>query len=50
MKAIGYINELSGNPQFVAGFAHAAFQHRGDVQLLAYFAEDVFLIIPLESE
>ena len=50
MKAIGHIDELGGDPQFVAGFAHTAFQHRVDVQLLADFAKDVLLIPALESE
>ena len=50
MKSIGDIDELSGNPKFVARFAHAAFEHGVDVQLLSDLAEDIFLIIPLESE
>ena len=47
MKTIGHIDELSGDPQFVAGFAHAAFQHRVHVQLLADFTEDVLLVFAL---
>ena len=50
MKTIRDIDELSGNAQFVASFAHAAFQHRVDMQLLADFAKDVVLIPAFESK
>ena len=50
MKTIGHIDELGGDAQLVAGFAHAAFQHRVDVQLLANFAKDVLFVLALERE
>ncbi len=50
MKTVGHIDELSGDPQLVAGFAHAAFQNGIHMQLLADFAEDVLLVFPFERE
>ena len=50
MKTVGYVDELGGDSQFVAGFTHAAFQHGIHVQLLADFAEDAILVLPFERE
>ena len=50
MKAIGDVNQLRRNPQLVTGFAHAAFQHAVDVQLLTDFSKNIFLVFPFKRE
>ncbi len=50
MKTVGHVDKLGGNAQLVAGLAHAAFQHRTHVQLLADLPENAFVVLPLEGK
>jgi len=49
MITVAYIDELCGDAQLIAGFAHASFQHRAHVQLIADFMKDVLFILPLNA-
>src|SRR5438094_4632599 len=50
MVPIGHIDQLSGDPKFISGFAHTAFKHGVHMQLLTDFAKNVVLVFPFESE
>src|SRR6266516_2506058 len=50
MVPIGHIDQLSGDPKFISGFAHTAFEHGVHMQLLTDFAKNVVLVFPFESE
>ena len=48
VRAVGGADQLRGNAQLVAGLAHTAFQHMGDVQLLRDLSD--LDVLALESE
>src|SRR5438445_1071531 len=50
MKAIGHVDELSGDAQLLPGFANASFQHCIDMQLITDFPENIRFGFALESE
>src|SRR5205085_12496396 len=50
MITIAHIDELCRDAQFLAGFAHASFQDRAHVQLIADFAKDVLFVLALERK
>src|SRR5438270_11873725 len=50
MIAVAYIDKLSGHAQFLPGFAHASFQHRAHVQLIADLTKDVLFVFALERK
>src|SRR5215472_2373636 len=50
MITVAHVDELSGDTQLLAGFAHASFQDRADVQLLADFTKDVLFVFALERK
>src|SRR5437899_8133812 len=50
MITVAHIDQLSGHAQLVAGFAHASFQNRAHVQLIADFTKDVLFVFALERK
>src|SRR5438552_914147 len=50
MITVAHIDELCGHTQLVAYFAHASFQHRPHVQLIADFTKDVLFVLALECK
>src|SRR5207244_11992528 len=50
MITVAHIDELCGHAQFVPGFAHASFQDRAHVQLIADFPENIRFGFALESK
>src|SRR5205809_5400207 len=50
MITVAHIDELSGDAQLIAGFAHASFQDRAHVQLIADFTKDVLFVFALERK
>src|SRR2546427_7393828 len=50
MITVTHIDELSGDAQLLPDFAHASFQHRAHVQLIADFTKDVLFVFALERK